>query len=264
MFKINGIQVDPTRFPDGTSQIWKLSEELFVAKVINIEWYFVNEGEIMHLAQINDLFRHTPRKNLYIDYLPYARQDKAISNDKTFAFLTFSKIINNMNFHEIKILDPHNVNICELTLNMFKEVKPTEFIDNTIMLLKPDAICFPDKGAKARYDWITHPWKVYGEKVRDQLTGEIKSITIHGRVDNKNVLIIDDICDAGGTFVGCAAALKNAGAKEINLYTTHGLYTKGLKVMKEAGISKFFSKKGEATIHRDYFNSPIYKPFKEI
>lgn len=262
-FKINGCEIHATIFPDHTSQIWKLSEVFFGEYiVINIEWDFHHEGEIMHLAQIADLFRFQ-EKNLYISYLPYARQDKVIANDKTFALLTFSKILNNMDFASVKILDAHS-NVCDLIINKYKEVKPTEYIDNTLMILKPDVICFPDKGAATRYSWISFPNKVFAEKTRNQLTGELTGCILHGEVKDKNVLIVDDICDGGGTFVACAKTLKEAGAKSINLYTTHGLYTKGLSEMKKAGITRFFSKKGEALYTVNYFNSMVYRPFKEI
>ena len=49
----------------------------------------------------------------------------------------------------------------------------------------------------------------------------------------RNCLIVDDICDGGGTFIPLAKKLKNAGAKTVTLYVTHGIFSKGLDPLKE-------------------------------
>jgi len=51
---------------------------------------------------------------------------------------------------------------------------------------------------------------------------------------NDNFLIVDDICDGGGTFIGLGEAIKkiNPSAK-LELFVTHGFFTKGLdKLLK--------------------------------
>jgi ribose-phosphate pyrophosphokinase len=46
-------------------------------------------------------------------------------------------------------------------------------------------------------------------------------LNIIGNVDNKNILIVDDLIDTGGTFVNAAQALRKNGAKEIFGACTH-------------------------------------------
>ena len=41
-------------------------------------------------------------------------------------------------------------------------------------------------------------------------------------------IIVDDICDGGGTFLGLAAELKKLNAGALILAVTHGLFTKGI------------------------------------
>jgi ribose-phosphate pyrophosphokinase len=48
-----------------------------------------------------------------------------------------------------------------------------------------------------------------------------------------NLIILDDICDGGQTFVELAKHLKAQGAKAIYLYITHGIFSKGLSVLKQ-------------------------------
>lgn len=247
-------------FSDHTSQVWKLPEELFSEKTIEIEWEFQHEGEIMHLAQIRQLFSFKDCY-LYMSYLPYARQDKPINNLETFALLPFATIINHMNFKEVKVLDSHSI-ISEYVFNNCINIKPIAYINKTLEIIKPDVICFPDEGAKDRYFWITFPNKVFAEKTRNQLTGELTGCILHGDVKDKSVLIVDDICDGGGTFINLANALQIA--SDVNLYVTHGIFSKGVKVLKDANIKRIFTKNGEATNSRGYFDEIIYKPYGEI
>jgi len=46
------------------------------------------------------------------------------------------------------------------------------------------------------------------------------------------ILIVDDICDGGGTFIKCAESLKKYLPDcnfEMDLYVTHGIFSKGTK-----------------------------------
>ena len=65
---------------------------------------------------------------------------------------------------------------------------------------------------------------VFGMKNRDWRSGEILGLEVLGETDvvpGKNILIIDDICSRGGTFLHSAKALKDMGAADIDLYVSH-------------------------------------------
>ncbi len=57
--------------------------------------------------------------------------------------------------------------------------------------------------------------------------GEVGSMQLIGDVDGKNVLIVDDIIDSGGTLCSASHLLKEKGAKTVMCYGTHGIFTKG-------------------------------------
>ncbi|HAL55666.1 MAG TPA: ribose-phosphate diphosphokinase [Bacteroidetes bacterium] len=50
---------------------------------------------------------------------------------------------------------------------------------------------------------------------------EVEVMNIIGKVDGKNVLIVDDLIDTAGTFVNAVAALKQHGAKDVYGACTH-------------------------------------------
>ncbi|RYF48025.1 MAG: phosphoribosyltransferase [Cytophagaceae bacterium] len=41
-------------------------------------------------------------------------------------------------------------------------------------------------------------------------------------------LIVDDICDGGGTFIGLAAELRKLNPERISLAVSHGIFSKGI------------------------------------
>lgn len=52
---------------------------------------------------------------------------------------------------------------------------------------------------------------------------EVEVINVIGEVEGKNVLIVDDMIDTGGTLVKAIETLKKHGAEDIYAYCTHGL-----------------------------------------
>jgi ribose-phosphate pyrophosphokinase len=53
--------------------------------------------------------------------------------------------------------------------------------------------------------------------------GKSVVMNIIGDVDGRNCILVDDICDSGGTLCNAAAALKEQGATAVSAYITHGV-----------------------------------------
>lgn len=257
MIKLNGKELKITKFPDKTSQVWKIPDDFFNKKEQYIQWYFEEEGEFLILAQLKDLLDSKGFKcKLYIDYLPYSRQDKPVSNNNTFGLNTFAKLLNSLNFELITILDPHSGEAISKINNSFP-IYPKNELNMVIDKLNPDLICYPDLGAKNKYSTLYDYKYVYGNKVRDQLTGYIKSYKLNGEASNKSVLIVDDICDGGATFVLLSKELKRRQAKSINLFVTHGIFSKGLKDLFESGIENIYTSEGKIEESKIYIGKNI-------
>jgi ribose-phosphate pyrophosphokinase len=253
MFLVNDIKITPTIFPDKTSQIWNLPEELLMYPDFHVRWEFEHEGEISHLSQLAQLLDKIVDDrggliSLYIKYLPYGRQDKEVSNKTTFALHSFAKMINGMAFNYIEICDPHSKEALNL-IDRSSACYPTQIVEKVTVETKSNIFCYPDKGAVEKYTKIYGAMFIYGEKVRDQASGRITSYQLVGNPIGKRVLIVDDICDGGATFVLLAKELLQAGATEVNLFVTHGIFSKGLKPLYESGIKRVFTQDGEADEH---------------
>lgn len=264
MLYLNGQPVSVTMFPDNTSQVWKLPEDLLIPKtgVALIEWRFSSESEFMHLAQLKDLLdeygtEYGVISKLKIYYLPYGRQDKSISKNTTFALYTFADLLNTLDFHEVEIVDPHSHVALDWIRNSFATYPKDQI--HTIMLATNTTIaCYPDKGAVTKYTKVYNDLVgdayIYGEKIRDQLTGNITSYKIIGEAYGENVLIIDDICDGGATFKLLAKDLLAAGANSVVLFVTHGIFSKGVRTLFESGIQRIFTQDGEVSSRHGSFH----------
>jgi ribose-phosphate pyrophosphokinase len=247
MIKLNGHVITPTIFPDKTSQVWKLPDDYFNPRVNTITWEFENEAEFMHVAQLKYLLDFTQDEDSYkflkLPYLPYARQDKLVSNSATFALMPFFTLLNTLDFDGVDVFDPHNVELVKKCIDgVFIEMP-----DPDPLLAELNAnIVFPDAGAAKRYDGDSYLFAVVCDKDRDPLTGKINGVVIsRGTVIAESYLIVDDICDGGRTFIEVAKKLYEAGAKEVHLYVSHGIFSKGLDVLRDAGIKRIFTKNGE-------------------
>lgn len=236
--------IKPTMFPDGTSQVWKL--DLKGGTPAEIIWYFESEGEIIHLAQLVGLLQSSGIKieEIYIPFLPYARQDKPVQNDQTFAFNPFVRMLEGITGRiPVKSLDVHGHSY------YIKNVEPTNHILTAIIQSKADLICYPDSGAQLRYSRTVDFKSIHCEKIRNQATGEITGLKIWKKPRQEEhklkgtVLIVDDICDGGKTFIETAKVLYKAGASKVDLYVTHGIFSKGRQVLHDAGIKNIYTTK---------------------
>lgn len=164
---------------------------------------------------------------LNIPYLPYSGMDREI-NEQLFSLKHIANILNRMRFTKVIVRDPHNKGLTAELLNnvVFESIQP--YINKVIKQVKPDIIFFPDKGAVKKYtvDIDTHGIPImHGHKGRGlKDRGHISSYDLdnHGiDITGNKILIIDDICRKGGTFMGASNKLKEIGASSVHLYVTH-------------------------------------------
>lgn len=234
--------VIPTIFPDGTSQVWKLPDGIINSLNTKVTWNFENEAELMHLASLKELLKG--HSHLHVPYLPYARQDKSVNNNKTFNLYTFSKFLNSLGFDIVTAVDVHNPEYCNEDINHFRNIKIDNFIQKSLEFTQTDGIIFPDYGANKRYK--TDLKSITCEKARDSLSGEIMGhkleIVEFDLNKAKRVLIVDDICDGGATFISVAKMLKKINPELfIDLFVTHGIFSKGKQILHDAGIDNIFT-----------------------
>ena len=238
------VKFETTIFPDGTSQVWKVDKNAFDEANENyILWLFENEAELIQVCQLAQLCYEVldSSVDLVCPYLPYGRQDKEVHNERSFALVTFKEVLYNAGITRIEAFDAHSKTdmVYPSTTST-----PAEFHRSCLNQGEYDLICYPDKGAAERYAKSTSFPFVYAEKVRDQLTGDIlglKILSLGQKLNGKRILIVDDICDGGMTFIKTAEILKQEGATAVDLAVSHGLFSKGKDVLHKAGIGTIYT-----------------------
>ena len=165
---------------------------------------------------------------LNMPYLPYSRMDRKI-NEQVFSLKLFAEMLNAMHFSIVRVIDPHS-EVSGCINNLY--VVPIEHIVATVAAeVKADVILFPDAGSRRKYTQVyrniceKYP-VIYAEKVRDlKDRGRILSSKIVDEngldLNDKTVLIVDDICVGGRTFQLASEALKEKGVKDVYLWVAH-------------------------------------------
>jgi ribose-phosphate pyrophosphokinase len=202
---------------------------------------------LMTLAMLKDALDRKPplaEINLCMGYVPYARQDRACNPGEALSIKVFCDMINAMEFDSVCILDPHS-DVTPALLDRCFIIEPTMAIEKcmklSIMLRNGDmTLVAPDAGATKKVDKVAMHFGglevIQGMKKRDLKTGALSGFDFMGDVVGKNLLIVDDICDGGGTFLGLTNVLKERGAESVSLYVSHGIFSKGIEMLFDNDI----------------------------
>lgn len=248
-------EIKPTMFPDGTSQVWKIGVDKYKGSEVKIIWNFEHEAELIHLAQLNRLLWDSSVNivETYIPYFPYARQDKEVNDESTFARIPFEHLLYE-SAGAITALDVHSKNE---NSGWIKSYSPENYIVQALFESLAGVVVFPDSGAYDRYsnmDCFKNKKIIVLDKVRDQSTGRITSLKLNPELTSEEMntsvssaayrmLIVDDICDGGATFARAATFLHSNYKCSVGLYVTHGIFSAGFDKLIDSGITRFYTTK---------------------
>lgn len=141
------------------------------------------------------------------------------NTDYSFSLMAIISLINSFKFTDVVIREPHSVISLDLINDSISDDWCERHIKTAALSSGADSIFFPDKGAASRYTVSDMPVS-FGEKSRDFKTGRITDFRINGGI-TENILIVDDICSKGGTFIFAAKKLREAGAKTVSLIVAY-------------------------------------------
>lgn len=182
---------------------------------------------------------------LYLPYLPHARQDRFTTNLEKGIYNAFTfkhsvvPIINSCNFTQISVLEAHNPSMLSLfnsfttqNVELLEMLPWMEELKNKVQI-----VVAPDAGAVKNSEKYAEHFGVAldtASKSRDASNGHIVMKDVYGEdVKDKIVFIADDIIEGGATVMLLAKLLKERGAKEIHVVVAHGLFTRGFEHLLE-------------------------------
>jgi len=246
MLLLNNYPIDHFIFPGGEIQV-KLPERIDSERVV-LTWKPINACEIMFLQLVVNALKHAGITDIDLDvlYLPYARQDRVCQPGQALSLEVICEVLNQLDVKFMRFWDVHNPNKAFEYISDFRMTnisassifKRYNLLDN--FDLDNIILCAPDKGARYRVDDITNDmdvgFPIHFDKVRCADSGAITGIkpNKHNReTDGWEILVVDDICDGGRTFIEVAKELRLTTAENLYLYVTHGIFSKGLDELLE-------------------------------
>lgn len=177
------------------------------------------------------LRRNDLRAQWFVPYFPFARHDRRNHAGDGFELEVALAMVAEL---DLIIADPHSEVAARIPHIAQQSVVALlrdrgAFDDDPIVVV-------PDAGAAEKIDtWVGDATTVQALKRRDPATGKLSGFELLADdLGGRPCIVIDDICDGGGTFLGLAEQLRRANAGPLTLAVTHGLFTKGTDALADA------------------------------
>ena len=228
-------------FPGGEPHIKLDLNGISADSEVDIHMLVRNSNEFMILCMAISALKSSGISciNLFIPYFPGARQDRISQNGEALSVKVYAQIINSFNLNSVTVTNPHSDVTTALLDNCFVYQDFDDVADIILQITEAGeefVIISPDAGALKKTHQLAKYLKndysflnfeiVECSKVRNTTTGKLSGFNIKSDdLNGKTCIIVDDICDGGGTFLGIAAELNKLNAGNLHLYTTHGIYS---------------------------------------
>ncbi|MCQ2747695.1 MAG: ribose-phosphate pyrophosphokinase [Mycoplasmoidaceae bacterium] len=191
----------------------------------------VNEN-LMELLIAIDSFKRASAKTITVlfPYYGYARQDRKSNGREPITCKLVADLVEEAGATRVAVIDIHSVqsqgffdmpvDTCSASQIILSSIVKDAGIKNTV-------IVSPDYGSVKRVrdlsDVYGLPVAILDKRRPEPNKAEIANVL--GDVKNKNVIIVDDMIDTGGTLLAASKVLKEKGAKKIFAGATHGLFS---------------------------------------
>ncbi|WP_440069785.1 ribose-phosphate diphosphokinase [Tenacibaculum discolor] len=252
----NNIDYNFFTFSGGEPHI-KIISKLENVTEVTITHRIQSFNDIGTLLLATNALKNMEIKKLHVvlPYFPAARQDRLMVSGEPLSVKVYADIINAQNFESVTVFDPHSevtpalLNNCRIIDNHKFIEHITEQLSDNLLLISPDGGALKKIYKVAAY--LQNYEVVECSKSRNVKTGQLTGFKVYADdLQGKDCLIVDDICDGGGTFLGLAKELKAKNAGNLYLAISHGIFSKGFDEL-EKHFTKIFTTDSFKTIEND-------------
>ena len=219
-------KVNIQRFSDGEIQPVFL-ESVRGDYVFLVQSTFAPTDNLMEMLLMIDAAKRASAYKIIavIPYYGYARQDRKDKPRVAIGSKLIATLLESAGANRVITMDLHAAQI-----QGFFDV-PVDHLDSSAIFipyindLKLQNLAFaaPDVGSTNRVREIASYFNaemVICDKHRKR-ANEIASMVVIGDVTGKDIILVDDICDTGGTLAKAAGLLKEKGARSVRAMITH-------------------------------------------
>ena len=204
--------------------------------IVDVRCRITNANDLFILMQLSDILKRqcVIINRLAILYLMGMRCDRVFEINRPFTLKVVTDVINSFKARMVELYEPHSYRSVRMIDNV-RSIRMTTEIANALFKANDNLLFVaPDKGAFERYGERT-PCAVICSKVRDTATGKLLDFKAEEviPVKRRDLLMIDDLCDGGGTFVGLAPKVRELEPKSLSLAVTHAVQLDGIKRVAE-------------------------------
>jgi ribose-phosphate pyrophosphokinase len=205
-------------------------EDVFVIQSTS----FPANDNLMELLIMLDALRRSSarRKTAVIPYFGYARQDRKSSPRTPISAKLVANLITEAGADRVLTLDLHagqiqgffDIPVDNLfAAPLFATDIKARYQGRDIMIVSPDVGGVVR--ARALATRLNCDLAIIDK--RRERAGVSEVMNVIGDVHGRDCILIDDICDSGGTLCNATDALVAEGAKSVSVYVTHGVLSGG-------------------------------------
>ncbi|TQF73964.1 ribose-phosphate diphosphokinase [Rhodococcus spelaei] len=194
----------------------------------------LNQWIMEQLIMIDALKRGSAKRiTAVLPFYPYARQDKKHRGREPISARLIADMLKTAGADRIITVDLHTDQIQGFfdgpVDHMHAQGQLAQYVrenygTENICVVSPDAGRV--KVAEKWADALDGAPLAFVHKTRDPLVpNQVKSNRVVGDVSGHTCVLIDDMIDTGGTIAGAVKVLKDAGAGDVIIATTHGVFS---------------------------------------
>ena len=237
-------KVDVKRFSDG--EIWvKYLENVRGRDVYIIQSTQPPAENLMELLILLDAAKRASAKRVtaVLPYFGYARQDRKDQPRVSITAKLVANLITKAGADRIITMDLHTAQIQGFFDIPFDHLYASPIFTSLFKGQPNLVVVSPDMGgiklARSYAQKLDANLVVIDKRRPKHNTAEVMNII--GNVEGKDVLLVDDLIDTGGTFISAIKSLKERGAEKVYGAITHPLLSgQSLQKIDESEITKLY------------------------
>ena len=206
----------------------------------------INKTIMEQLLLVDALKRASAKRiTAVLPFYPYSRQDKKALPREPISARLIGDLFVASGVDRLVSIDLHTQQIQGFIDEPFDHLTAVPLfvdyfkhkLDGPISVISPDA-----GGVKRATTFAKHLEAYVGfvHKKRDpKIHNEVQSFTVIGEVEDRNIIIVDDIIDTGGTIAAASRIIEQKGVRSINVAATHGIFSDGsVEKLKDTPIDR--------------------------